>query len=131
MYFIIYSSYATIAFDDASLKVLLIEAREKNEKIGVTGMLFYFSGQFIQLIEGEERVVRQLAQIIAADPRHKHFSVLKEGVAESRFFPEWSMGSKSVDPKNFEDVKNFKELNKRNAEHIKSMLYLLKLSNSK
>jgi len=131
MYFIIYSSYASVAFDDNSLKALLIEARDKNEKTAITGMLFYFNNQFIQLIEGEETVVKELAKAIAADPRHKHFLILKEGVAESRFFPEWSMGTKSIDAKNFEDVKNFKELNQENGEHIGSILYLLKLSASK
>ena len=128
MYYIIYSSYAVNEFDDNRLKELLVQALEKNETLGITGMLFYFNGQFIQLIEGAETAVRQLANEIAIDPRHKHFMILKEGNAEERFFAEWSMGMKSVDPSNFEDVKSFKELNQPNGAHVGSILYLLKLS---
>ena len=128
MYYLIYNSYATINFDDASLKELLVQARETNEKAGITGMLFYFTGQFIQLIEGDEVLVKQLAQTISKDPRHEHFIILKEGPTEERFFADWSMGMKSIDPKNFEDVKNFKELKQQDGQHIDSIRYLLKLA---
>jgi len=128
MYYIIYSSYATAQFTDEQLKDLLIEARDKNDKNGVTGMLYYFNGQFVQLIEGAESTVRQLAKAIAIDPRHKLFVIIKEGMAEKRFFSEWSMGLRSIDPGNFEGVKCFKELNLDNGDHTESILFLFKLA---
>jgi hypothetical protein len=86
MYYIIYSSYATAQFTDEQLKDLLIEARDKNDKNGVTGMLYYFNGQFVQLIEGAESTVRQLAKAIAIDPRHKLFVIIKKAWQKNAFF---------------------------------------------
>ena len=91
MYYLLYNSYAVKAFDDAALKELLIQSREKNRRLGITGMLFYFNGQFIQLIEGDEAAVRRLGIEIALDPRHKHFMILKEGAIEKRFFTLWAL----------------------------------------
>ena len=127
MYYILYNSYAVSEFDDAALKELLIQSREKNKRLAITGMLFYFEGQFIQLIEGDDAAVRQLAIEIALDPRHKHFMILKEGAIEKRFFTDWSMGFKSIDPANFEDVHNFKELNTTGRLNAPSFLYLLEI----
>lgn len=125
MYYLVYNSYAAIEFGDDKLKKLLIQARDKNLRLGITGMLFYFSNQFIQLIEGDEATVKQLAVEIAEDPRHMHFIVLKEGHTDKRYFPDWSMGFKSVSPANFEDVSNFKDLNGAAAQDKSKFLSLL------
>lgn len=111
MYYIIYSSYASIEFNDSNLKDLLAHAREKNGRLGITGMLFYFSDKFVQLIEGEEEAVKTLAREIANDTRHKFFVILKEGPIQDRFYADWSMGFRSINPAEFTDVANFKELN--------------------
>jgi hypothetical protein len=60
MYFLIYNSYAAVEVHDMLLKQLLIEARDKNKRLNITGMLLYFRQQFIQLIEGEENTVKML-----------------------------------------------------------------------
>ena len=131
MYYILYNSYAVSPFNDESLKELLMQAQKKNERLGITGMLFYFSGQFLQLIEGDENAVKQLGKEIAEDNRHKYFAILKEGHVENRFYKEWSMGFKSVAPENFEDVKNFRELNKVNNQNLSSFLSLLNVLSAK
>lgn len=127
MYYLVYNSYAATEFGDDKLKKLLIQARDKNLRLSITGMLFYFSNQFIQLIEGDESTVKKLAAEIAEDPRHMHFIILKEGPIEKRHFPDWSMGFKSVSPANFEDVSNFKDLNGAVAQDKSKFLSLLKM----
>ncbi len=127
MYYILYSSYATKDFTDTELKDLLLQSQAKNARLGVTGMLFYFSGKFIQLIEGDEVTVKSLAKTIAQDSRHEYFMILKEGPIEKRFFEDWSMGFKSIDPEHFKDVANFKELNNSAGLGLSPFLYLLNI----
>ena len=127
MYYLIYSSYAAQEFNDESLTQLLMQAREKNKRLGITGMLVFFTGNFIQLIEGEEHAVRQLGIEISQDTRHKHFMILNDGLIDNRFFSDWSMGFRSVNPENQHAVECFKELNSPDKKNISSFLYLLSL----
>jgi hypothetical protein len=127
MYYIIYSSYATQPFDDERLKDLLIQSRDKNSSIGITGMLFYFDDKFIQLIEGEEQVVKELSDKIAKDNRHEYFVILKEGEIVDRYFADWSMGFKSIDPNNFVAVEQFKDLNSSTNLETNSFVYLMNI----
>ena len=53
--------------------------------------------------------------------------ILKEGPIVQRFFEDWSMGFKSVDPANFEDVTNFRELNESAGLNLSPFLYLLNI----
>lgn len=52
MYELIYSSVATKKFSYAELTDLLGVSKQKNEQLGLTGMLVYGGGTFVQLIEG-------------------------------------------------------------------------------
>jgi hypothetical protein len=110
MYYIIYSSYTALRFTDEELRTLLIKAREKNQRIGVTGMMLYFDGKFIQLIEGEEKTVRQLYDTIFNDSRHDRNIILREGTTENRFFAEWSMSFKSISTEELIAVDGYKAL---------------------
>ena len=60
MHQVIYVSAATQLFSKAELLQLLTLVREKNQRLAVTGMLLYKDGDFIQLLEGEESVVKQV-----------------------------------------------------------------------
>ena len=70
MVFLVYVSSAVKLFSDEELVQLLEASRENNSKIGVTGMLLYKEGNFMQLIEGPEESVRSLHAKISIDPRH-------------------------------------------------------------
>lgn len=59
---IVYASSATKAFSKAELVELLTQVRAKNSRLGVTGMLLYKDGNFLQVIEGEEAIIRGLYQ---------------------------------------------------------------------
>ena len=71
--------------------------RKKNARLGITGLLLYKGGNFIQTIEGEESRINDLYDSIGADPRHHGLiRVLSEPLA-ARKFPDWSMGFRDFD----------------------------------
>jgi len=127
MYYLIYTSDAAFTFQEDDLKALLLQAQAKNKNLGITGMLYYFDGIFIQLIEGQEIDVKQLGNTIANDERHKNFTIIKEGPVEKRFFKEWSMGFKSISPDNKEEVKYFNELSTNRNQNSASVINLFKI----
>jgi hypothetical protein len=91
-----YLSTAVEAFDEAKLLDLLRTAREKNHGAGLTGMLLYVGGHFIQTLEGSEDAVDATFARIGQDPRHRDvFMTLREST-EARTFPDWSMGFETL-----------------------------------
>lgn len=56
----IYSSAAVEPFIDSALAELLALARLNNGRLGVTGMLLYHDGSFLQALEGDEGVLENL-----------------------------------------------------------------------
>jgi hypothetical protein len=62
-----------------------------NREMGVTGALYYDDAQFFQVLEGEEAAVRSLYDRIRRDPRHTDVTVLSDGPAAERLFPDWAM----------------------------------------
>jgi hypothetical protein len=72
---------------------ILREARERNGEHGITGMLLFANGEFVQQLEGERDKVRWLYHdLITGDPRHRNATVVWEGPLAARNFPEWRMG---------------------------------------
>jgi uncharacterized membrane protein (DUF373 family) len=88
---------------------ILNTARLNNVCIGVSGMLLYTGTEFIQILEGEEKVVEELLTSIKKDPRHKDFRVIEKKKITKREYAEWTMGFKRVDK---EDVRDVPGLNK-------------------
>jgi len=91
MFQLFYVSDATVKFDREMLRGLLVKARDKNAKLGITGMLLYRGACFAQILEGEEILVRSLYEEISRDPRHHKITVMFEGPAREREFHDWSM----------------------------------------
>jgi len=96
MYFLIYTSSAIRLMGDGDLMELLDLCRKRNAKDGISGMLLYKEGSFMQALEGEKEKVKRTFERIQRDPRHKDIFLLRERDVESRCFDGWSMGFKSV-----------------------------------
>ena len=96
MFYLVYVSSATLPFSSADLLDLLAQCRENNAGLGVTGMLLYKDGNFMQVLEGEEATVRALYARIDRDPRHRNTLLLLQGQREERQFPEWTMGFRDL-----------------------------------
>jgi hypothetical protein len=71
---------------------LLTLSRANNSKLGITGMLLFKDGNFLQTLEGEQKKVLDLYEKIALDRRHQNLVALWQGPCTERAFPDWSMG---------------------------------------
>ena len=96
MFSLVYVSSATRPFSTPEMIELLEKSRRNNAKLGVTGMLLYKDGNIMQVLEGEESVVRGLAARIGRDPRHRGVMELVQGPQEGRHFADWSMGFRDL-----------------------------------
>ena len=92
MFYLIYVSSAVRPFLPYELVDLLSKSRTYNTEVGITGMLLYKDGNFMQVIEGEEEAVLTLYAKIQRDTRHKGLLILLQGPLAERQFPDWSMG---------------------------------------
>lgn len=90
-YSIVYFSTAIADFGEADLVQLLKQARSFNEQAGITGVLMYGGGRFVQVLEGCPAIVRSLYARIATDPRHGRLEKLADGMVPRREFKEWHM----------------------------------------
>jgi len=96
MFEIIYTSKRSFPLETTELEVLLAKARLANEAAGVTGVLLYDRGAFLQVIEGDEAAVVATFDRVARDPRHRNLFVLQRGPIEQRRFASWRMGFLTV-----------------------------------
>jgi len=92
LYQVIYASAATRPIEEDELLGMLKLVREKNKRLGITGMLLHCDGSFIQALEGPKAQVMDLISVIRKDLRHNRIAVLFEGPIKNRSFSEWSMG---------------------------------------
>ncbi len=99
-----YSSRAAKDFSDDELAELLDVSRRNNARLGLTGVLLYRDGRFLQYLEGPEPVVSERIDIIAADPRHDDFQIRFRQPISARLFPSWSMGFERVAPDEVEEI---------------------------
>ena len=89
---LIYSSAAKHLFSPDELTELLQNARHKNMRHGVTGILLYTDGSFFQVLEGEETIVDDIFASISRDERHKQVTVIIREPIAKRSFGDWTMG---------------------------------------
>ena len=86
--------YASRAVDPspATIEAILVHSRQYNPPSGITGILCYGGGIFLQAIEGGRSAVNTLYGHILRDKRHTDIELLTyEEIAERRF-GGWTMG---------------------------------------
>ena len=94
---LLYASNTSRDTADAVLDDILAASRRNNAGAGVTGMLLYVEGGFMQVLEGEDAAVSAVYDRIAKDRRHWNTLVLLDRQAP-RAFSEWSMGFERPKP---------------------------------
>lgn len=92
-----YISAATQPFNGPQLSRLIALARGNNSRLGVTGMLMYVNGSFMQVVEGAPDTVAALFDKICADGRHHKIHTLLQEPIQARAFGDWSMGLAKLD----------------------------------
>ncbi|WP_167730619.1 BLUF domain-containing protein [Terasakiella sp. SH-1] len=89
---IIYASAASREFDTQELNAILNTARDRNKESGISGILVYRSGSFLQVLEGPKEEVGQLFDKITQDKRHSKLKLIYRGDIQEKEFQNWSMG---------------------------------------
>ncbi|MFM6990206.1 MAG: BLUF domain-containing protein [Rhodoferax sp.] len=86
--------YASRAVDPAAVAIdeILAKSRQGNPSSGITGILCYGGGIFLQAIEGGRNAVSELYGHIQRDPRHKDVVLMHYEEITERRFSGWSMG---------------------------------------
>ncbi|MFZ7088346.1 BLUF domain-containing protein [Curtobacterium sp. RRHDQ10] len=106
---IVYVSTATTPPDDAELAAILKVARRRNTELGVTGLLAYREGRFLQLVEGPDDAVDALYENIATDPRHRDVQLLDRDTVTQRWFPDWAMAFEPLDDDAVAGLEGFRD----------------------
>lgn len=104
---LVYYSHSTQEMSQKSLDEILQKARAYNSAKGITGMLLYRGGVFLQLLEGPQTSVLDLYNRIMGDQRHHQVKTLILQQSLTRIFPDWSMGFRHLESA---EVENMKEI---------------------
>jgi hypothetical protein len=86
--------YCSRAVDSSpqAIESILSQARQHNPATGITGILCYGAGIFLQAIEGGRMQVSDLFGTIQKDDRHKDVALLHYEEILERRFGGWTMG---------------------------------------
>ena len=104
---LVYTSSATHLFSEAELRELLRTSRINNARAGVTGMLLYKGGTFLQVIEGPQQAIDTLYAKVCRDARHKSVIKLLSGPTLERQFGNWQMAFRNLDQLDEADQRAF------------------------
>ena len=89
---LLYASRAVPAVDQEELLTILRKSKANNQPLGVTGVLCFSGGIFMQVLEGGRGPVNRLYNRIASDARHTDVELLCYQEIGERRFAGWSMG---------------------------------------
>lgn len=105
---LIYASRAADA-SPAAIEAILTQAREHNPGSGITGVLCYGGGVFLQAIEGGRSQVSALFGHIQRDVRHQDVELLHYEEIDERRFGGWTMGQVNLSRINHAIVLKYSE----------------------
>lgn len=106
---IIYVSSAVTPFSEDQLVKLLSISRRNNASLGVSGMLLYKDGNFMQYIEGDAQKTNDLFVKISGDGRHRGIITLARGPIGERLFSDWSMGFRNLEDPTIHSIIGYNE----------------------
>ena len=89
---LLYGSRACQPAEPGLVDAIVATSVERNPAHGITGVLCYGNGIFMQALEGSRMEVSRLYQAILRDPRHEDIILLHYGEILEREFSGWAMG---------------------------------------
>ena len=103
--------YASRAVDisPAAIESILGPSRAHNTVYGITGILCYGQGIFLQAIEGGRTAISELYGHIQRDPRHKDVVLLHFEEITERRFGGWTMGQVNLSRLNSSTLLKYSE----------------------
>jgi hypothetical protein len=105
---LLYCSRSVDTSPDA-IEAILSQSRQHNPVSGITGILCYGGGIFLQAIEGGRMQVSDLFGHIMKDARHKDVALLHFEEISERRFGGWSMGQVNVSKVNHSILLKYSE----------------------
>ncbi len=95
LFCVVYVSTATREMGASDLERILLQAQAHNESVGVSGMLLYDHGHFMQYLEGPTGgLTAALVKVRAARQHSGMVELLRERIS-GRAFPGWAMAFRS------------------------------------
>jgi len=104
--------YVSRALDPDSLidvQTIMDSAREHNVTNGITGILCYGGGIYLQALEGGRREVNELYSHIVKDKRHTDVVLLHYEEITERRFGSWTMGQVNLSKLNTSVILKYSE----------------------
>ncbi|MBS0607904.1 MAG: BLUF domain-containing protein, partial [Proteobacteria bacterium] len=92
-----------------AIEAILTQSRQHNPATGITGVLCYGGGIFLQAIEGGRATVSELYGHIQRDARHKDVELLAFEEISERRFGGWTMGHVNLAKLNHSIVLKYSE----------------------
>lgn len=89
---LMYASRARAGLTDADFAAILKASREHNPAEGITGLLCFSDGVFVQVLEGGRDAINARYKRIVQDVRHDAVTLLGYEEIAERDFPGWTMG---------------------------------------
>ncbi len=106
---LLYVSRAVNPADTRSIEAILAQSRSHNMSSGITGILCYGGGVYLQAIEGGRSAVNQLYNTIVKDDRHQDVVMLHYEEIQERRFGGWTMGQVNLSKVNTSIVMKYSE----------------------
>lgn len=96
----LYASRAVEPQASSTLDRILEKSRRNNLPRGITGLLCFSNGIFVQVLEGGREPVSTLIGTIYSDNRHTALQLLMFEEIGERHFGNWTMGKVNLDTVN-------------------------------
>ncbi|QED36595.1 BLUF domain-containing protein [Antarcticibacterium arcticum] len=89
-YAICYVSTASYFIEPSEVVEILDHTEVRNNEFGVKGLLVYSDGNFFEVLEGEEQMIRELFETIKNDPIHNNIIPIFEKYVVKELFKDAS-----------------------------------------
>lgn len=105
------------------LEHLFLVNKRNNTEHGVSGILIYNNGNFLQILEGDEDTVKNIFKKIKRDSRHRNLITLINNSIDERIFHDYESGFIHFeDPKKRKELRNYiswlKEAEIKNVDKV-------------
>ncbi len=121
---IIYLSSSTKYLSSYEIGSLLSNARENNLINGITGLLLYADGDFLQVIEGPNIPIIKLFESIQRDTRHKEILTITNTEIKEKHFPNWNMGFFISNYEELSKIEGYETISKQSLSKISDKMCL-------
>ena len=93
---LLYASQPAKPLDNGIVDSILETSRKNNPARGITGLLCFGEGLFMQVLEGGRDEVCELYNTIVRDARHANVRLLSYEEIPERRFGSWTMGQVNI-----------------------------------